>query len=71
METGGDRNWTAHIVIACDHGGLRSHFQALEAELLHVLARVDEPKDIRDYLAALSGQSKMWFTKYERLHAKK
>ena len=58
--TASDRNWTAQIVIASSHGGLRPHFRRLEEEMLHVLARVDDPRDVMRYLAVLRSASKDW-----------
>ncbi len=71
METGGDRNWTAQIVIASSHGGLRPHFRGLEEEILHVLARVDDPRDVMRYLAVLRGASKDWFDTFNAERPKK
>lgn len=56
----GHRNWTAQIVIASSHGGLRPHFRSLEEQILHVLARIDDPWDVMRYLAVLRGASKDW-----------
>lgn len=60
METGGDRNWTAQIVIASSHGGLRPYFKQLEAELLHALARIDDPRMVMKYLDSLVTTSRVW-----------
>lgn len=67
MKTGGDRNWTAQIVISSDHAGLRPHFKRLEAEVMHVLARVDDPRDVRDYLDMMIMRSKVWGESYDSL----
>lgn len=61
MKTGGDRNWTAQIVLSSEHAGLRPHFKSLEAELMHVLARLDDPHDVREYLVWIKKSSKAWF----------
>ena len=63
MKTGGDRTWTAHVVIASEHAGLRPHFADLENEMLRVLARLDDPRDVREYLRALKWASLMWGNK--------
>jgi len=57
MATEVERNWTANIVIASAHAGLKPHFAALEAEILRVLARVDDPKMVRGYLRYLVERS--------------
>ena len=71
MSTATERNWTAHLVISCEHAGLRPYFKQLEAELYRVLARVDDPHDVCEYLQGIVGQSKDWFLWYERRHPKK
>lgn len=60
MKTGGDRNWTAQIVVSSEHAGLRPYFKSLEAELMHVLARIDDPHDVRDYLLWMKQSCKAW-----------
>jgi hypothetical protein len=55
-----ERNWTAHVVISCEHAGLQPYFKQLEAELYHVLARIDDPRDVKDYLQVLRERSKAW-----------
>lgn len=60
MKTGGDRNWTAQIVLSSEHAGLRPYFKQLEAELMHVLARLDDPKDVRNYLRDMRNESRVW-----------
>ena len=47
MEAGFERNWTANVVIASDHAGLRKYFDGLQAEMYRVLARVDDPRALR------------------------
>jgi len=60
MSTPTERNWTAHVVLSCEHAGLRPYFKELEAELYHVLARVDDPRMVKDYLQVLRERSKAW-----------
>lgn len=67
MKTGGDRNWTAQIVLSSEHAGLRPYFKALEAEMMHVLARVDEPRWVKDYLIELRLQSRVWLERAQLL----
>ena len=66
METGGDRTWTAHIVIASSHAGLAPYFRRLEEELLRVLARIDGPRDVRAYLQAMRLHSEEYFRSNHR-----
>lgn len=67
MKTGGDRNWTAQIVLSSEHAGLRPFFKGLETEMMHVLARVDDPKWVKDYLIELRLQSKAWLDRSRAL----
>lgn len=71
MATAVERNWTAQVVIASDHAGLKPHFKALEGEILHVLARVDDPRDVKRYLADLREHSKRWSAGTDRPRYKK
>lgn len=60
MATEVQRNWTAHLVIACEHAGLRPYFQGLQDEMYHALARIDDPRKVVDYLRWLRGASAAW-----------
>lgn len=60
MATVGERNWTAHLVISSEHVGLRPYFRRLEDELRHVLARIDDPRDVKRYLSDLLEHSKRY-----------
>lgn len=64
MATETERNWTAQIVVASDHAGLKPVFREFEGELLHVLARVDDPRDVVRYLKVLRGASRDWLDTY-------
>lgn len=50
---------------------MRPEFKRLESELLRVLARVDEPAEVRKYLDQLRAASVFWFVGYEALHGEK
>lgn len=65
MDSSGERKWTAHVVIASEHAGLRPHFKQLEAEIYRVLARCDDPRAVMHYLSALRMASGAWFGQYE------
>lgn len=60
MENRAERNWTAHVVISSDHAGLRPYFKLLEAEVLRVLARIDDPQDVKRFLVDLVQHSKRY-----------
>jgi hypothetical protein len=57
MENTTERNWRANVVIASAHAGLKPEFKRLEDEIYRVLARVDDPRDVREYIKALLGAS--------------
>jgi hypothetical protein len=71
MATEVERNWTAHVVIACEHAGLRPYFKALEAEMLHALARVDDPRDVVEYLKWMLAESASFMRKWEFINSVK
>ena len=60
MQTKAERNWTAQVVIASAHAGLRPYCALLEAEIRRVLARVDDPRVVRAYLKYLREESQKW-----------
>ena len=66
MAIASERNWTAHVVIASDHAGLKPQFKRLEAEIYRVLARLDDPRQVRRYLTKLFEVSEAWLSVYER-----
>lgn len=71
MATRVERNWTANIVVSSEHAGLRPYFKDFEAEVYRVLARVDDPRDVREYIAALRRTSEAWLKVNEpNLHEK-
>ena len=61
MATEVERNWTAQIVIASSHAGLKPYCRLLEDEIRRVLARVDDPRVVRAYLKHLRERSQHWF----------
>ena len=65
------RNWTASIVVSCEHAGLRPWFKSFEAELYRVLARVDDAREVREYLAYLGGASRDWLIAYDQVKGRK
>ena len=71
MATDTERTWTAHVVISSEHAGLKPYFKAFEDEMYRVLARVDDPGAVREYISGLVGQSKDWQAWYQRHHENK
>lgn len=63
-----ERNWTAHVVISSDHAGLRPYFKLLEAEIVRVLARIDDPRDVKRYLVDVVQHSKRYSEGSDRPH---
>ena len=54
------RNWTAQIVIAFKNKALNVYGRALEDEMRHVLARVDDPRDVAAYIENMAMASVLW-----------
>lgn len=65
MATETERNWTAQVVIASEHGGLKPFFADLQAEIYRVLARVDDARDVMDYLKCLRRYSSEWLDDHD------
>ena len=60
MATQRERNWTANIVIASDHAGLKPEFLRLQTAIYHALARIDDARDVALYLRYLRASSAAW-----------
>lgn len=71
MDAGPERSWTAQIVIACEHAGLKQDFKHLESEIYRVLARVDDPREVRNYLKAMKHRSEEWIERHQHLLGEK
>lgn len=59
------------MVISTEHAGLRPHFKALENELYRVLAKVEDPREVMDYLKVLKLRSEAWAMAFVDRHARK
>jgi len=71
MSIATERNWTAHLVISCEHAGLKPYFKGLEYAMYHALARIDDPIRVREYIAALVWASETWCTAHAPQSTKK
>jgi hypothetical protein len=71
MGTDHEYSYTAHIVIASEHAGLSPVFKAFENEMYRVLARVDDPREVRNYLQALIYESRRLLAEYIESQPKK
>jgi len=71
MATERERDWSASIVISSEHAGLRSHFKALEAELYHALASIDDPRMVAKYLDSLLTTSRVWVRARQAMRERK
>jgi len=60
MEKPDVRNWTANIVIAFDDYPLKDFGRALEDEIRFVLARIDDPLEVVDYINFLRRESEVF-----------
>jgi hypothetical protein len=48
------------IVLSCDHGGLMPSFQRLEDEIRRALDRLDDPRQVREYMEFMRAVSERW-----------
>ena len=60
MATRVDRRWNAILGMSSDHAGIDRELGRLRAELYYALARIDDPRRVRDYIAALRIASLEW-----------
>ena len=58
MATRTDNRWKAIVTLASDHGGIGPELQKLENEIIRVLARLDDPRKVRDYVQFLRLESR-------------
>jgi len=61
MATPADNRWKAILGMSSDHAGINQELGRLRAELYRVLARIDDARDVRDYLEAMRRESGIWF----------
>ncbi len=59
------------IVLQCDHAGLQPLYQKLEDEMRRVIASMDEPRQMRDYVDMLMWRSREWFTTHRDSESRK
>ncbi len=69
MGTSGEYRYTAHVVIASDHADLSPVFKAFENEIYRVLARVEDPRDVKLYLESLRRASQHFIDIFEAKRA--
>lgn len=62
MSNPDERNWTANIVISFDDPMLKVQGRALEDEIRAVLARVDSPGAVAQYLYFMMLMSVDWYS---------
>jgi len=48
------------VNMSSDHAGIAAELSKLEREIYGVVARVDDPRQLRDYLQVLELRSKAW-----------
>lgn len=71
MANSEDRTWTAHIVISFSDPMLNVYGRALEDEIRHVLARLDDQKDVCAYLENEALASAMYRQAHPKLREDK
>jgi hypothetical protein len=64
MATQTRNRFKATVVLSSDHAAIALELQKLERAIYHVLARVDNPRVLRDYLTALRTASCIWLDKH-------
>lgn len=47
-------------MLSSDHAGINAELGAFEAGLLEALARIDDPRRVRDFLMALQVEIRAW-----------
>lgn len=57
--------WKATVVLSSDHAGIQAELGALETALLETLARIDDPRKVRDFLRAIQVEIRVWCRKYD------
>lgn len=57
--------WKATVVLSSDHAGIQAELGALETALLETLARIDDPRKVRDFLRAIRVEIRVWCWKYD------
>ena len=57
MESG---RFKVMVNMSSDHAGIAAELKKLEREIYRVIAHVDDPRKVRDYLQVLELRSKVW-----------
>lgn len=57
METG---RFKVMVNMSSDHAGIAAELKRLEREIYRVVAHVDDPRKLRDYLQVMELRSKVW-----------
>lgn len=48
------------VALSSDHAGIAAELKRLEREMYRVVARIEDPRYVRDYLLRLQTTSKLW-----------
>lgn len=52
--------WKATIVLSSDHAGINRELASLESGLLRILASIDDPRKVRDFLSDVKQEMIAW-----------
>lgn len=52
--------WKATVVLSSDHAGINRALGSLEAGLLRILCRIEDPRKVRDFLADIKQEMIAW-----------
>ncbi len=66
MATRVDNRWKAILGMSSDHAGINQELGRFRNELYRALARIEDPRDVRDYLNCLEDYSRSWMAGLER-----
>lgn len=56
-----DNRWKVTLGMSSDHAGINIELGFLRTEMYRVLARIDDPRRVRDYIERLRWRSREWF----------
>lgn len=48
------------VTLSSDHAGVAKELKRLEREIYRVVARIEDPRHVRDYLVRLACASSLW-----------
>jgi len=71
MAIAADNRWKAILSMSSAHAGINQELGRFRNELYRALARIDDPRDVRDYLGNLISNSHWWLIDHAKREAMK